>query len=79
MTSVTFSPDGVTLAAGFRRDWAVSVSGPFHGVRFWDVVQRKWLVDKGLAEKSDVTSVAFSPDGMTVAAGYYGGVTLWDA
>ena len=51
----------------------------------WDVAARKRLVDEPLAVKEgDVASVAFSPDGKTIAAGYgvdggvSGGVVLWD-
>ena len=52
----------------------------------WDVAARKRLVDEPLAVKEgDVSSVAFSPDGKTIAAGYgarrradAGGVVLWD-
>ena len=37
----------------------------------WDVATRKRLVDEPLAvNEGDVWSVAFSPDGKTIAAGY---------
>ena len=39
----------------------------------WDVAARKRLVDEPLAVKEGwVGSVAFSPDGKTIAAGYSG-------
>ena len=80
VTSVAFSPDGKTLAAGYGggRDgtaaaWCCGTSAA-----------RKRLADDPLAVKEgDVNSVAFSPDGKTLAAGYGGrgdggGVVLWD-
>ena len=51
----------------------------------WDAAARKRLADEPLAVKEgNVQSVAFSPDGKTIAAGYSGatasgGVVLWDA
>ena len=49
----------------------------------WDVAGRKRLGDAPLPVKEgSVKSVAFSPDGKTIAAGYGdstgGGVVLWD-
>ena len=49
----------------------------------WDVAARKRLVDEPLPVKEGgVRSVAFSPDGKTIAAGFHGdggsGVVLWD-
>ena len=48
----------------------------------WDVATRKRLPEDPLPVKEgDVNSVAFSPDGKTLAAGYGdgdGGVVLWD-
>ena len=53
------------------------------GVVLLDAAGRKRLADEPLAVKEGgVTSVAFSPDGKTLAAGYArrggGGVVLWD-
>ena len=55
------------------------------GVVLWDVAARKRLADEPLpVNEGDVESVAFSPDGKTIAAGYngvdggVGGVVLWD-
>ena len=48
----------------------------------WDVATGKRLADDPLTVKEgNVTGVAFSPDGKTIAAGYgglVGGVVLWD-
>ena len=51
----------------------------------WDLASRKRLIGEPLAVKEgSVRSVAFSPDGKTIAAGYNGddpregGVVLWD-
>src|SRR5436309_534357 len=65
---VAFSPDGKTLAAGFRDEV----------VRIWDVATRKeGPTLKGHAET--VSSVAFSPDGKLLATGSWERtVKLWD-
>ena len=58
--------------------------GGVGGVVLWDVAARKRLADDPLPVKEgSVQSVAFSPDGKTLAAGYGGGVggggvVLWD-
>ncbi len=81
VTSVAFSPDGKTIAAGY----GVGVGRGVGGVVLWDVAARKRLADEPLpVNEGNVTSVAFSPDGKTIAAGYgvvgggIGGVVLWD-
>ena len=67
VSSVAFSPDGKTLAAGYGG------GGGGGGVVLWDVAGRERLADEPLPVKEgDVTSVAFSPDGKTLAAGYGG-------
>ena len=84
ISSVAFSPDGKTIAAGYGEYSRRSVVG---GVVLWDVAARKRLAEEPLAVKEgNVQSVAFSPDGKTIAAGYgdvvglgcVGGVVLWD-
>jgi len=82
INSVAFSPDGRTLAAGYEEYDSGDGRG---GVVLWDVARRERLVDQWLAvAEGDVVSVAFSPDGKTLAAGCRrtirvgGGVVLWD-
>jgi WD40 repeat protein len=68
VTSVTFSPDGLTLASG---------SGDAT-VRLWDVTTRQSRA-KLQEHGGEVTSLAFSPDGLTLASGSYDRkVRLWD-
>ncbi len=119
--SVAFSPDGKTIAAGYRGDTAAAAAwccgtwprasawrttpSPVKegyvterglqprrqdhrgrirrrrhgggGVVLWDVAARKRLADDPLArEGGRRQSVAFSPDGKTIAAGYSGGVAV---
>ena len=74
--SVAFSPDGKTIAAGYG---FVGVGVVGYGVVLWDVATRRRLAEDPLPVKEGyVKSVAFSPDGKTIAAGYVGGVVLWD-
>jgi WD40 repeat protein len=68
---VAFSLDGKPLAAG----WGVRGGG---GVVLWEVAGRRRLSQDPLPVKEgEVSSVAFSPDGKTLAAGC-GGVVLWE-
>ena len=78
---VAFSPDGGTIAAGYGlRVGDVGVGG---GVVLWDAVNLTCRGDPLRVTEGYVESVAFSPDGGTIAAGYVGGggdgVVLWDA
>ncbi len=83
--SVAFSPDGKTLAGAYSRtDSNATSSG--EGVLLWDVATHKRFLDTPLTVRGGhIESVAFSPDGKILAAGYsdrvgviYGGVVLWD-
>ena len=68
LNSVSFSPDGKTLASG----------GSYAGLRLWDVATQSKI---GSLDTGDVYSVSFSPDGKTIASGGWGyrnNVRLWD-
>jgi WD40 repeat protein len=85
VTSVAFSPDGQTITAGYDIDTDAVLDIVGGGVVLWDVAKRRRLVDEPLpVREGPVTSVAFSPDGETIAAGFEGGgvdggVVLWNA
>ena len=72
VSEVSFSPVGKTLAAryGLREG---------DGVVLWNAAERKRLVEETLTRKSGMTSMSFSPDGKTLAAGsWFDGVVFWD-
>src|SRR5262249_43010211 len=63
---VGLSPDGTLVALG----------GEGHTIKFWD--SRTYREIGALHGKSDVSKVAFSPDGKDLAVGTYDGVVdLW--
>ncbi len=67
--SVSFSPDGTTLAFGSERDGTV---------KLWDVATQT-LITSLSGHKLSVTSVSFSPDGRLLASGSIDEtVKLWD-
>ena len=68
VTSVTFSPDSKTLAAG----------GADYTVWLWDVATRQ-QIGLPLSNTGPVYSLAFSPDGKTLASGNADGtIRLWN-
>ncbi|HKS49847.1 MAG TPA: WD40 repeat domain-containing protein [Amycolatopsis sp.] len=79
ITSVAFSPDGHTLAAGNLA--ASGVGDPLPVLRLWNVSDpaRPVLLSQPFISHIEVDSVAFSPDGHTLAASCADGVTrLWN-
>ncbi len=61
--SITFSPDGKRMAST-ATEWVGSVAGE---VKLWDVASGQELVNFPTAKGTNVTDVAFSPDGRTLA------------
>ena len=77
VTELAFSPDGSIIAASFQPTYGLINVG---GAVLWDARTGKRLTDKPLAvTEGSAYSIAFSPNGETLAAGYDGGVLLWDA
>jgi WD40 repeat protein len=75
--SVAFSPDGRTLAVG---SGAVADNGEEDGaLRLWDVATHQPIGPPILDSTAQVMSVAFSPDGRTLAARTDDGIVrFWD-
>ena len=63
--SIAFSPDGRTLASGWK------------GVCLWDVASGECKATLDM-HSGTVSSVAFSPDGSILAVASTNDVTLWD-
>ena len=67
INSVTFSPDGETIASGSYDDT----------IRLWDAVTGE-LKRTLTGHTAEVFSVAFSPDGKTIASGNFDStIRLW--
>ncbi len=67
--SLAVAPDGMTLAASGRTDEAVVL---------WDLAAGRVRTTVWNRSKGSVSSLAFSPDGRTLAGGGWTTVTLWD-
>ena len=68
VTSLLFSPDGRTLAAGSSQG----------RVRLWDLAEGTSTAAPASGHEHGVQALSFSPDGATLASGSSNRVNLWD-
>jgi WD40 repeat protein len=78
VNSIAFSPDGRTIASGSGQFGLVTYSCDCSTLRLWNA-KTGLEIKRFAGSNSPVVSIAFSPDGVTLASGnFYKEVTLWN-